>query len=59
MPEGLLVWIVVASFGFGIISGAVIAYARGLMRRKFFTFLPFNRHIRIVRHKAIHRQKQA
>lgn len=49
MPEALLIWIVLASFIFGLLCGLVIAYVRGLMHRSMFTFLPLNRHIRVLR----------
>ncbi|MFU8785273.1 hypothetical protein [Aliidiomarina sp.] len=52
MPEALLIWIVLASFVFGLLCGLVIAYVRGLMHRNMFTFSPFNRHIRVLRRDA-------
>lgn len=52
MPEALLIWIVLASFVFGLLCGLVIAYVRGLMHRNMFTFSPFNRHIRVLRREV-------
>ena len=51
MPESLLIWIVLASFAFGVVCGLIIAYVRGLMHRKMFTFLPLNRHVRVLRRR--------
>ncbi|RUO19648.1 hypothetical protein CWE08_09460 [Aliidiomarina iranensis] len=51
MPESLLIWIVLASFAFGVLCGLITAYVRGLMHRKMFTFLPLNRHVRVLRRR--------